>query len=363
MKLPSLKIGDLTAKLPIIQGGMGVGVSLSKLAGSVAKEGGIGIISTAQIGFDEPDFETNTKEANLRSLEKHIKEAKKISNNGIIGINIMCVTNHYKETIKKAIDSGIDLIISGAGLPKELPKLVENTKVKIAPIISSARGAALMTKMWISKYNYVPDMIIVEGPEAGGHLGFSRDELNNIKETKLNIYDIVKEVSTKMKEFEEKFKKKIPIIAAGGIFDNKDIQKSIECGASGVQIASRFVATHECDADIRFKQAYVDAKEEDVQIVQSPVGMPGRAIKNKFIENVKNMGKPTKCLGCIKTCNPKETPYCITKALINSVTGNLDEGLIFCGSNVSKINKIVSVKELMDELAGNNETSVASAMA
>lgn len=353
MKLPSLKIGDLTAKLPIIQGGMGVGVSRSKLAGSVAKEGGIGIISTAQIGFDEPDFETNTKEANLRSLEKHIKEAKRISNNGIIGINIMCVTNHYKETVKKAIDSGIDLIISGAGLPKELPKLVENTKVKIAPIISSARGAVLMTKMWISKYNYVPDMIVVEGPEAGGHLGFSRDELDNLKENKLNIFDIVKDVSTKMREFEEKFKKKIPIIAAGGIFDNKDIEKSFECGASGVQIASRFVATHECDADIKFKQAYVDAKEEDIEIVQSPVGMPGRAIRNKFIENIKNVSKPTKCLGCIKTCNPKETPYCITKALINSVTGNLDEGLIFCGSNVSKIHEIVSVKELMDELSGN----------
>lgn len=353
MKLPSLKIGDLTAKLPIIQGGMGVGVSRSKLAGSVAKEGGIGIISTAQIGFDEPDFETNTKEANLRSLEKHIKEAKRISNNGIIGINIMCVTNHYKETVKKAIDSGIDLIISGAGLPKELPKLVENTKVKIAPIISSARGAVLMTKMWISKYNYVPDMIVVEGPEAGGHLGFSRDELDNLKENKFNIFDIVKDVSTKMKEFEEKFKKKIPIIAAGGIFDNKDIEKSFECGASGVQIASRFVATHECDADIKFKKAYVDAKEEDIEIVQSPVGMPGRAIRNKFIENIKNVSKPTKCLGCIKTCNPKETPYCITKALINSVTGNLDEGLIFCGSNVSKIHEIVSVKELMDELSGN----------
>lgn len=351
MKLPSLKIGELTAKLPIIQGGMGVGVSRSKLAGSVAKEGGIGIISTAQIGFDELDFETNTKEANLRSLEKHIKEAKRISNNGIIGINIMCVTNHYKETIKKAIDSGIDLIISGAGLPKELPKLVENTKVKIAPIISSARGAVLMTKMWISKYNYVPDMIVVEGPEAGGHLGFSRDELDNMKETKLNIYDIVKEVSSKMKEIEEKFKKKIPIIAAGGIFDNKDIQKSIENGASGVQIASRFVATHECDVDIKFKQAYVKAKEEDVQIVQSPVGMPGRAIRNKFIENVKNMGKPIKCLGCIKTCNPKETPYCITNALINSVKGNLDEGLIFCGSNVGRIDRIMSVRELMNELA------------
>ena len=351
MKLPELRIGDLVAKIPIIQGGMGVGVSRSKLAGAVAKEGGIGIISTAQIGFDEPDFETNTKEANLRSLEKHIKEAKRISNNGIIGINIMTVTNFYKENVKKAIESGIDLIISGAGLPKELPKLVEGTKVKIAPIISSARGAGLMIKLW-AKHNHVPDMIVVEGPEAGGHLGFSMEELKEKK----SIFDIAKEVVDKVKEFEEQFHKKIPVVVAGGIFTGKDIAKCLKLGASGVQIATRFVATEECDADIKFKEAYVNAKEEDIQIVKSPVGMPGRAIRNEFIEKVeKEPIKPEKCLACIKTCNPETTPYCITKALINSVTGNLKEGLIFCGSNVSRIDKIVTVKELMNELVTEAE--------
>ena len=351
MKLPELRIGDLVAKIPIIQGGMGVGVSRSKLAGAVAKEGGIGIISTAQIGFDEPDFETNTKEANLRSLEKHIKEAKRISNNGIIGINIMTVTNFYKENVKKAIESGIDLIISGAGLPKELPKLVEGTKVKIAPIISSARGAGLMIKLW-AKHNHIPDMIVVEGPEAGGHLGFSMEELKEKK----SIFDIAKEVVDKVKEFEEQFHKKIPVVVAGGIFTGKDIAKCLKLGASGVQIASRFVATEECDADIKFKEAYVNAKEEDIQIVKSPVGMPGRAIRNEFIEKVeKEPIKPEKCLACIKTCNPETTPYCITKALINSVTGNLKEGLIFCGSNVSRIDKIVTVKELMNELVTEAE--------
>ena len=351
MKLPELRIGDLVAKIPIIQGGMGVGVSRSKLAGAVAKEGGIGIISTAQIGFDEPDFETNTKEANLRSLEKHIKEAKRISNNGIIGINIMTVTNFYKENVKKAIESGIDLIISGAGLPKELPKLVEGTKVKIAPIISSARGAGLMIKLW-AKHNHIPDMIVVEGPEAGGHLGFSMEELKEKK----SIFDIAKEVVDKVKEFEEQFHKKIPVVVAGGIFTGKDIAKCLKLGASGVQIASRFVATEECDADIKFKEAYVNAKEEDIQIVKSPVGMPGRAIRNEFIEKVeKEPIKPEKCLGCIKTCDPNTTPYCITKALINSVTGNLKEGLIFCGSNVSRIDKIVTVKELMNELVTEAE--------
>lgn len=348
MELPVLKIGEKIAKIPIIQGGMGIGVSRSKLAGAVAKEGGIGIISTAQVGYDEPDFETNTLEANLRALEKHIKEAKRISNNGIIGINIMAVTNFYKEHVKKAIDSGIDLIISGAGLPKELPKLVENTKVKIAPIISSARGAVLMTKMWITKYNYVPDMIVVEGPKAGGHLGFSKEEL---EEKKSNIYDIVKDVIESIKEYEIKFNKKIPVIAAGGIYTGEDIAKCLNLGASGVQMATRFVATNECDADIKFKQAYINATKEDIKIVQSPVGMPGRAIENKFIKEVKN-GKRNvkKCLACIKTCKPAETPYCITRALINAVKGNLDDALIFCGENAYKIDKIVSVKELMDEL-------------
>jgi len=358
LKLPELKIGDLVAKIPIIQGGMGIGVSKSKLAGNVAKEGGVGIISTAQIGFDEPDFETNTLEANLRSLEKHIKEAKKISNgNGIVGINIMSVTNFYKENVKKAIDSGIDLIISGAGLPKELPKLVEGTKVKIAPIISSARGAALMIKMW-AKQNHIPDMIVVEGPEAGGHLGFSKEELDKKEK---NIYEIVKEVVEKVKEFEEEFKKKIPVIAAGGIFNGKDIVEALKSGASGVQIATRFVATNECDAHEKFKEAYINSSKEDIEIVQSPVGMPGRAIRNKFIVEVEKnkannvKGIKSKCLACIKTCNPIETPYCITRALINAVTGNIDNGLVFVGSNAYKINKITTVKELMNELVTEAE--------
>lgn len=347
MKLPELKVGNLIAKIPIIQGGMGVGVSLSNLAGSVAREGGVGVISTAQIGFNEPDFETDTLKANLRALEKHIKIAKEIAKgNGIIAINIMAVTNHYKENVKKAIESGIDLIISGAGLPKELPKLVEGTKVKIAPIISSARGAGLMIKLW-ARQNRVPDMIVVEGPEAGGHLGFSKEELED--KNKKDIYTIVKEVVEKVKEF----KVNIPVIAAGGIYTGKDIAKAFKAGASGVQMATRFVATNECDADIKYKQAYINATQEDIKIVQSPVGMPGRAIRNKFIidlEKNEQNGLKEKCLGCIKTCNPSKTPYCITRALVNAVKGNIEEGLVFVGSNAYKLNKIIAVKELMNNL-------------
>lgn len=347
MDLPKLKIGDLVADIPIIQGGMGVGVSLSNLAGNVAKCGGIGIISSAQIGFKESDFKTNTYEANYRALKNEIVKAKEISgNNGIIGVNIMCVTTNYEDMVRVAIKSGADIIISGAGLPKNLPELVKGYKTKIAPIVSSDRAANLICKLWTSKYNYVPDMIVVEGPKAGGHLGFKKEDLD-VEEN--DIFNIVKKVKMVVKVYEEKYNKVIPVIAAGGIYNGKDIAMSLKSGASGVQISTRFVATDECDADIRFKEAYVNAKKEDICIIKSPVGMPGRAIKNKFLENLDSY-KINRCYNCIKTCDRKTVPYCITQALINSVTGDVDNGLIFCGSNVDRIDKIVKVEDLIDEL-------------
>ena len=343
MDLPKLILGDKIVQIPIIQGGMGVGVSLSNLAGNVAKNGGIGVISSAQIGFNEKDFATNTYEANYRALERNIKEAKAISQgNGIIAVNIMCVTTNYEEMVKAAVNSGVDLIISGAGLPKNLPDLVKGSNVKIAPVVSSARAAGLICKLWTTKYNHIPDMIVVEGPEAGGHLGFSMEELNN---KDINIYDIVASVKEEVKKYGDN----IPVIAAGGIYDGKDIAKALKSGADGVQIATRFVATDECDANIKFKEAYINAKKEDVVIIKSPVGMPGRAIKNHFLENLQNY-KILKCYNCIKTCDRKTVPYCITKALVNSVNGDIDNGLIFCGSNVDKIKEIVPVKVLIDEL-------------
>lgn len=343
MRLPELKIGEKIISVPIIQGGMGVGVSLSNLAGNVAKCGGIGVISSAQIGFKEADFETNTYEANYRALEKYIKEAKKISQgNGMIAVNIMCVTTNYEDMVKKAADFGADMIISGAGLPKNLPDIVKEYDIKIAPIVSSSRAANLICKLWTTKYNYVPDMIVVEGPKAGGHLGFSIDELND---KNINIYDIVSDVKNVVKNYN----KDIPVIAAGGIFDGLDIVNAFKHGADGVQIATRFVTTKECDANIKFKEAYVNAKKEDIVIIKSPVGMPGRAIKNHFLYNLENY-KINKCYNCIKTCDRKTVPYCITQALVNSVNGDVDNGLIFCGSNVDKINKITTVKDLIDEL-------------
>ena len=347
--LKGLKIGEKTSKYPIIQGGMGVGVSGFRLAGNVAKEGGIGIISTADIGYREPDFEKSPVEANLRAIGKEIDEARKISPDGIIGINIMVALNNYGEMVKEVVKKGIDIIISGAGLPKDLPEFVKGTKTKIAPIISSARGAKLITKLWMTKHNYVPDMIVIEGPEAGGHLGFKPEDLTD--ENKPKLEDITKEVIAEMKKVEEETGKEIPVVVAGGIFDGKDIAKFLKLGASGVQMATRFVTTNECDASEDFKKAYINCKKEDIEIIKSPVGMPGRAIRNAFIEKVK-LEKPKikKCLRCIQTCDAKVTPYCITEALINAVKGNINDALIFCGSNAYKLKEIVPVHDLMQEL-------------
>ncbi|MBS6041703.1 MAG: nitronate monooxygenase [Clostridium baratii] len=348
MNLTPLKIGNLVARLPIIQGGMGVGVSLSGLASAVTNAGGIGIISSAQIGFKENDFDKNPLEANLRALKKHIKLAKEKCNNGIIGVNVMVATKEYAEYIKTAVESGIDLIISGAGMPTMLPKLTKGYNVKIAPIVSSLKAAKVILKLWDKHDNVTPDMIVVEGPKAGGHLGFKKDEIETASESFDNtIVDIVNHV----KEYEEKYEKKIPVIAAGGIFDGNDIAKYLNLGASGVQMATRFVATHECDASLEFKKAYVNAGKDEVGIVSSPVGMPGRAILNPFVNKTKEGPiKVDKCFRCLTPCDPKTTPYCITKALINSVNGDIDNGLIFCGENVSKIKEITSVKSLMTEL-------------
>lgn len=358
MKLPSLKIGDLVASVPIIQGAMGVGVSLSKLASAVANEGGIGMISGVQIGYREPDFETNNGLANIRALKKEIQKARELSPRGIIGVNLMAAINNYKEMVKAAVEEKIDLIVSGAGLPKELPELIKGSKTKIAPIVSSGKAAALITKLWDRRFSYIPDLIIVEGSEAGGHLGFTLEELR--EENKPSLKERVLEVIEAIKPFEEKYGKKVPVVAAGGIFSGKDIAEFIKLGASGVQMGTRFVATEECDAHINFKEAYVSAKEEDIQIVKSPVGMPGRAIKNKLMARAEMERIPvTKCYNCLQPCNPKVTPYCISTALIKAVKGELDEGLIFAGSSAHKIDKIVSVKELMRELVHEAEAALS----
>ena len=245
--MKGIKLGNKESKYPIIQGGMGVGVSLHKLAGTVSKEGGIGIISTADIGYKEEDFEKNPNEANLRAIGKEIKLARKIAGEDkILGVNIMVALKNYAEIVKECVKQKIDLIISGAGIPKDLPEYVKNTETKIAPIVSSLRCCKLIVKHWMTKYNYVPDMIVIEGTEAGGHLGFKLEELEENNKPKLE--DITVEVINYIKEIENETGKSIPVISAGGIWDSKDIKKYLDLGADGVQMATRFVATNECDA-------------------------------------------------------------------------------------------------------------------
>ncbi len=349
MNYEPIKIGDKETTVPIIQGGMGVGVSLSGLASAVANCGGIGVISGVQIGFREEDFDTNSEQANIRAMISEIEKTRKLSPNGIIGMNLMVAIKNYDEMAIAAAKAGVDLIISGAGLPSDLPKFIKGTNTKIAPIVSSGKAAALIVKLWKRRYDYYPDLIIVEGPEAGGHLGFSFDELENAKEDALE--NIVVDVIKALKPFEEERGIKIPIIAAGGIYNGKDIAKFLKLGASGVQMGTRFVATEECDAPLEFKQSYIDAKKEDIKLVLSPVGMPGRAIANPFIKRAEQGRiKVEKCYLCLTPCKPATTPYCISTALINSVSNNIDNGLIFIGSSGYKLDKIQTVSQLIDEL-------------
>lgn len=372
--LKPLKIGNLVAKHPVIQGGMGVGVSLSSLAGAVAKAGGIGIISTAQIGFKDQDFGKNPMAANLRAIHSELKKAREKAPQGILGFNIMVATKEYASYVKEAVKAGADVIISGAGLPIDMPKFVAEAEIEnggsekkerrtmIAPIVSSVKSALVICRMWDRKYHTAPDFVVVEGPCAGGHLGFSREQLaelgadtDHVAETfDEPAYDKeIRGIIETVKSFAEKYKKHIPVITAGGIFDHKDVLHQFALGAEGVQAATRFVTTEECDADIAYKEAYINAKEEDIVIVKSPVGMPGRAIKNKFLERVaQGPVKVERCFRCLEHCNPAETPYCITKALINAAEGKIDEALLFCGSNAYRCEKIETVPEVMAALCG-----------
>ena len=350
MEIKPLIIGDLVAKIPVIQGGMGVGVSLSNLAGNVALEGGIGIISTAQIGYRYKEFDEHPIETNLRAIKDEITKAKEIAKGGIIGVNIMVATRKYEEYVKAAVAAGVDLIISGAGLPMTLPHLVEGFKTKIVPIVSSVKSADVICKYWLKKYDRLPDAVVIEGPKAGGHLGFSAEQLEDIDA--MNYDEEIKAIITNVNRFGEMAGKKIPVVVAGGIYDRSDMEHYLELGASGVQVATRFVTTFECDASEEYKQTYIDAKEEDILIVKSPVGMPGRAISNAFMNKAKEGPVPHgKCHLCVSTCKPNETPYCITEALVNAAVGNVQDGLLFCGANAYRATKLESVKEIMKEFA------------
>ncbi len=335
---------------------MGVGVSLSGLASAMANEGGIGVIAAAGIGMYESDFFTNYLEANARALRQEIRKAKLLTR-GILGLNIMVALSNYGDLVRFAIEEEIDVIFSGAGLPMTMPEYLDrNTHTKLVPIISSGRAAGLICKRWLSRYDYLPDAVVVEGPKAGGHLGFS---LEQISDPAFALEKLVPEVVEAVRSFSIRYGKPIPVIAAGGIYTGADIKRIMELGADGVQMGTRFVATHECDADILFKQAYIDAKAEDIVIINSPVGMPGRAIRNQYLDDVeKGIKKPYRCpYHCILTCDYKNSPYCIAHALISAKQGRFRNGFAFAGANVHRVSEIVSVKELVSTLVAEYEQS------
>jgi len=357
-KIPTLRIGDLEANIPIIQGGMGVGISLSSLSSAVANEGGIGVIATAGIGQFEPDCDINLKEADKRALQKEIRKAK-ANTDGIIGVNVMVAISDFDDLVQCAVDEGANMVFLGAGLPIRLPETLPLDKLgelptKFVPIVSSAKAAKLIFKSWAKRYSHIPDAVVVEGPLAGGHLGFKKEHIDN---PDYALEKILPEVLSAIKPYEEQFDRSIPVIAAGGIYTGADLHKFMQLGAQGVQMGTRFVGTYECDASMEFKEAYLNCKKEDIVIIDSPVGLPGRAIRNKFLERVSSGVKETfKCpWKCLKSCDFMNVPYCIGRALTNAKKGNLEEGFAFAGANAYRVDKIISVKELIGTLVEEYE--------
>jgi NAD(P)H-dependent flavin oxidoreductase YrpB (nitropropane dioxygenase family) len=344
-----LRIGGLAIPIPVVQGGMGIGISMSRLAVAVANQGGVGVISAAGLGLVHPNPALDFVMANIEGLKKELRLARE-KTMGIIGVNIMVAMSNFAELVATAISEKADIIFAGAGLPLDLPKfLTRGSKTKLVPIVSSARAVRIICEKWKAMFNYLPDAIVLEGPKAGGHLGFRRE---NISDDHFSLEELIPEVVSEVKTYEEKYDREIPVIAAGGIYSGEDIFRIMQLGAKGVQLGTRFVTTEECDASPVFKQTYIDARESDLEIIQSPVGMPGRAVHNTFLEKVsEGLKKPLKCpYHCIKTCDVSRSPYCIIAALFNAYRGNMKSGYAFAGSNAYLASKISTVGEVFADL-------------
>ncbi len=348
-KLNPLIIGDLKIEVPIIQGGMGVNVSRSSLASAVANTGAAGTIASVGLAYGTPENESDYLNASREALRKEIRKARTLTS-GVVGVNIMVALTNYEDLVRVSAEEKADFIISGAGLPMRLPEFTKGFSIKLIPIVSSAKAAKIIIKTWIRRYKRLPDAIVVEGPLAGGHLGFKFEELTEKSADSLET--IVTDVLETVKVYEKESNASIPVIAAGGIFSGKDIAKFIKLGAKGVQMATRFVTTEECGVAEEFKKLYLKAEEEDIVIIKSPVGLPGRAIKTAFIEKMMRGEKdPIRCLyKCLITCDPATAPYCIAKALCKASDGDLDNAVVFTGINAPAVKEIVPVKKLVDEL-------------
>jgi len=359
----SFYIRDLKIEKPVVQGGMGVGVSLSRLAATVANEGGIGVIASVGAGLFEDDFKSDYQAANQRALRNEIRKAKSATK-GVIGLNVMVALNDYKEIINTAVDENIDILFLGAGLPTDVPNEIgieryKSSGVKVAPIVSSGLAAKIILRKWDRGFNMIPDAFVVEGPLAGGHLGYKKEDL--FKE-EFKLENLIPEVLAEIKPFAEKYGREIPLIAAGGIYTGEDIYNIQKLGVKAVQMGTRFVATNECDATDEFKNEYIKCTKEDIVIIQSPVGLPGRAINNQFLKEIEaGYAKKVTCPWlCLKSCAAEKAQYCIGQALANAKEGHLSEGFAFCGANAYRIDKIISVKELFAELEEGYDRAAAN---
>jgi len=346
-----LRIGRHTVPYPLIQGGMGVRVSAGNLAGHVARCGGVGLIATAGIGLNSPHYDgKNFFTADPLALKDEIRKAFEIAPDGVIGTNCMVAVTNYDEMVRASCEGGAKLIVSGAGLPLNLPELTADyPEVALVPIASSVKAAQLIARKWHKGFDRLPDAVVVEDPDtAGGHLG---EKLENIGSGDYDQYATVRGVK---EYFRETWELDIPVIAAGGIWDRQDLLHALAEGADAVQIASRFVCTEECDASDAFKQAYLNCSQEDIGLIMSPAGLPGRAIKGN-IDKVRqrDVDLGVRCpSGCLKKCAYKagQERFCIVHALDRAQRGDVDTGLIFCGTNAWKADRITTVAEIFEEL-------------
>ena len=359
MELKPLKIGKYEIKYPIFQGGMGLGISWDKLAGSVSLEGGLGIISSVGTGYYENrkfiDKELNAKPFgsenfySTRGLRAVIENARKICGDLPLGVNIMYAANDYARVVKDACEAGINVIVSGAGLPTNLPEFTQNFKeIALVPIVSSAKALKIICKRWLQRYERLPDAVVLEGPLSGGHQGFTYEQC---LDPEFSLFNLIPQVKAEIKEWGD-----FPLIAAGGIWDKNDIEKAISLGADGVQMGTRFIGTHECDADIGFKEVLLAAEEKDIELIKSPVGYPARGIRTNLINLVdKRMGPKIQCISnCVSPCQrgkeAKQVGYCIADRLFDAYSGKKESGLFFTGANGYKLKELISVKELMHKL-------------
>jgi len=359
MELGSVKIGRYTIPSPIIQGGMGVGISWSNLAGSVSKHGGLGVVSAVGTGYyknkqyaERLSYGRPAEATNFYSpaaLKAIISDARDICGNAPLAVNILYAMSDYGRVVKDACEAGVDIIITGAGLPTNMPEFTEGyPEVALVPIISSAKALRLICKRWQKRYNRLPDAVILEGPLSGGHQGFTYEQC---LEEEYQLENITPSVVEEAKAWGD-----IPVFVAGGIWDHDDIARFVEMGASGVQMATRFIGTHECDAHEAFKEVLIDAKQEDIQLLKSPVGYPARGVRTNLIELVdKREGPAIKCISnCVFPCNrgeeAKAVGYCIADRLSDAYLGDTKLGLFFTGTNGYRLNEIISVETLMHKL-------------